>query len=289
MKKILFLILLISFLPASKALAASVYFSSSTRIVVGDMFEMEIKADTGGESINSVDFILSYDTNLLSFVGYKENQTGVKLWIKSPYAEAGKIYMSGIIPGGISGLYDPKKTEPSDISIVRLLFKGEKPGSATLSFEQSRLLKNDGKGSYLPHTTVDMHVIMENTGGMKTIPDKNPPLPFNITFIDPFFFSKTPPMIIFEAKDMDSGIKSYEIKAGTGEWKVTESPAVVSKNILPYTVTVRAYDHYDNFRDARLKIRGYIPLPFSILILFLTIGIIAWYKSHIQHEKSVAL
>lgn len=277
MKKILFIIFLSFF--ASRALAASVSVEVPRSVDVKETFSVLIKADTDEVSINSIRVVLSYDKDLLVFSGYKEDGL-VKLWVDPPREESGKIYLGGIIPGGVAGVYDPKKEDLGDIPIVRLLFIGKVTGRADLSISESLLLKNDGLGSELAHTQKGATLtIRENPSPEEEkIADQNPPLPFTVEVVESSLFSRTPTLLVFQASDVDSGIKSYEIKVGASNWQKAESPAPVSRGIFSREVTVRAYDFYGNFQEAGIIVPGIFSTKLLLTILFLILSGILGYK-----------
>jgi hypothetical protein len=264
--------------------AANISFAVPVNVHVGDTFAVLINADTTGQTINSVDISVSYDESLMSFVGYKDDNAVVKLWVQTPAEKNGIISMTGVIPGGVSGLYDPNQKGLGPIPIVQLLFLGKGTGHANLSFVKTEILKNDGQGTELPHSQNNAEVVITNNTSNTTAAnqgsnfDNTPPEPFGITFVDSSFFSSTPPMIVFEASDIGSGIKYYQIKIGDGDWHGVESPAPISKSIFSRTIIVRAFDFYGNFQDSRIIIPGVIPttvLPI-IFIVFIVSGILGF-------------
>lgn len=275
MKKLtfIFIIFILSLFFTPQVFAASIFISSPENINVGDTFEVLVNADTGGEIINSVNLSLDFREDLISFAGYKDENTVVKFWVSSPNENGGKVYLSGIVPGGVSGLYDPNKKGVSPIPLVRLLFTAKEKGRAELAFVQTEIFKNDGQGTKLIHEQKNTVLTIKDNivSGNDLNNDKNPPRPFDITFLESSLFSRTPSMIVFEARDTDSGIKTYKIKMGVGNWKDTKSPQPISKSIFSRDVTVRAFDFFGNFQDASINIPGIIPPKFLLIFLILLI------------------
>jgi hypothetical protein len=151
MKKIFFFFIFLLLLPLAKIHAESISLGLPKTVQVGEIFEVLVQADSGGNLVNSVSIMLDYDENLLSFSGFKESETVINLWVDSPREERGRVYFSGIVPGGVLGLYDPRKTELEDIPLTRLLFTARGAGRAEFSFANSEILKHDGRGSALSH------------------------------------------------------------------------------------------------------------------------------------------
>lgn len=281
MKKNTFIFIIFTlalFILPRTSLAASVFLSTPSAAHIGDTFEVIVHIDTGGIIINSVDLSLNYDRDFLSFSGYKDDQGVVKLWISSPHEEKdGLIQMSGIVPGGVSGLYDSNKIGISAVPVVALLFTAEKAGATNISFIQTKILQHDGKGTELAHdqkslefNILDKSAVSSVLGGPENCTatlDKNPPAIFEITFIESSLFSQTPPMIIFNTSDAESGIKEYKMQIGNGVWFDTKSPQPIRQSIFSRNITVRAFDFNGNYRDAKLHIPGIISLKYVLLII----------------------
>lgn len=252
--------------------AASIFTSGATEVKEGQTFEVALQVDTDNVSINSVDIALTYDPHLISFSGYKNDGTVINLWLHAPYESNGRVYMDGIIPGGVSGLYDPKKETLGAVTLARLLFTAKKSGNATFAFTKSEILKNDGKGTPLTHQEEGSAVSII-TSDVKVVPvaDTEKPQPFIASFIDASLFSRTPPMIAFQAFDLESGIKEYQMNIDGLGWQVVTSPQTIQKRILSRTVTVRALDFSGNFTEAEVVIPGLLSIQVfsgSAILLF---------------------
>src|SRR3989344_3206792 len=276
-KKILFIIFLLFF--ASRALAASVFVETPGNVKAGETFSALIKADTDEISINSINVVLSYDKDLLVFSGYKEDGL-IKLWVDPPREENGKIYFGGIIPGGVTGVYDPRQEGLGAIPLIRLLFTGKAAGSANFFITESLLLKNDGKGSLLTHTQKGATLtIRENPNPTEEkIADRNPPFPFDIEIVESSLFSRTPTLLIFDTSDSDSGIKSYEIRVSGRDWQEVKSPAPVSRGIFSREISIGAYDFYGSFQEASIIVPGIFSTKLLLTIFILILSGILGYK-----------
>lgn len=275
-KTIILIILLFNTLVlAPQVYGASIFISNMSDVKVGDNLEVVINLDTKGESVNSILARLDYNEDLLVFAGYRDEDSLIKLWIEAPHAINGVITFSGIIPGGAEAVYDAQnKNKLTPIPIVSLLFEAKRPGVADFSFIENKVLKNDGLGSILETTSeTNTLKIKENTTiafSTNKFLDKTPPTPFSLSFVKASLFSKTPSIIIFDAHDLESGVKAYEAKVGWGTWKSTTSPMPIRLGIFAKTVTVRAYDFEGNFRESSIIIPGsnFVRWVFA-LILFI--------------------
>lgn len=283
MKKILFIIIFVlSFSSSSVAMAMSVSMYSVKEVNVGESFKVLLSLDSDETPINSVDIVVEFNPELLTFVGFRDNDTLVKTWIEKPEAEGDKINMKGIIPGGVSGVYDSNNKNLKEIPIVNLLFKAKNKGNAEFIFNKSNILKNDGLGTSLYPTQNKLNIIIKGNSlaDKTTIPDEflidekefdeNPPLPFVISFVEASSLSQTGDMIVFYTTDAESGIKEYRIK-NKSDWDVVSSPLIISKNILPKDVVIRAYDNHDNFTEASITIKGRIGWNLIVYVLIFVI------------------
>lgn len=281
MKKLLFIfIIFLSF--SGKAAATGVFITVPEKINVGDNFEVLINADTGGELINSVDMAIDYPEDLISFAGYKNDETIIRFWIESPSEKDGKIYFSGIVPGGVAGLYDANKIGLGTLPVARLLFVAKQIGSSEVSFLKTKILKNDGKGTPILHNQSNAQVTIIKTENdnpkNNSLIDKASPESFEIAFVKSSIFSATPGMLIFRATDIGSGIKQYKIKTSALGWQETKSPQAVSQGIFPKNITIRAFDFYGNYKDVGISIPGLLPLNFLLASFALLLFGILSYK-----------
>ncbi len=84
------------------------------------------------------------------------------LWVVPPHEEGGKILMSGIIPGGVSGLYDAKKPGLGAVPLARLSFTATSAGIATFSLGDTSLLRHDGRGTALAHEDAGASIVVDD-------------------------------------------------------------------------------------------------------------------------------
>jgi len=79
-------------------------------------------------------------------------------------------------------------------------------------------------------------------------------------------------MLVFQASDLDSGIREYKIKVNHGRWLNVNSPHPISRSIFSRNVYVRAYDFEGNFKESNIYVPGYLPFIY-LLILLLVIAL----------------
>jgi hypothetical protein len=171
-KQILFIltIAILAFVfKVNSAFAANVSFDAPATANVGDKINVTVNAETDGVLINSAELTIGYDDSFLSFSGYSDTNSVIKLWIETPSANAGQITLSGIIPGGVTGLYDANKKGLGPVPLVHLFFVAKKPGAVSLSFVDSKILEQDGKGTALPHDNISTNIMIKNNPNGTTV------------------------------------------------------------------------------------------------------------------------
>ena len=274
MKKIFKIIILITifFISGGAIQASSVYLSSYKETKVGDILEVSVYADTDEEVINSIDFVIDFPEDLLEFSGYRENDTSIKLWVNSPNSKDGQVYLSGVIPGGIQGIYDENSKSYKDILLTKILFAVRKEGLAKFSFTKADVLKHDGRGTPLdiPSNGIEINIKNQSEDSLFYERDASNPMPFDITFIKKT--DDTPALIYFKSEDIGSGIYKYEIKIGNREWAEGSSPVSVKRGIFSKKVVVKAYDFNGNYVLGEGKVPGIIPGYAFVVFILLILG-----------------
>ena len=144
---------------------SNISFETPSSVHVGQNVDLLINLETDGVLINSIELTVHYDIDLFSFIGYEDKNSLLKLWIAPPHEIEGKIYLSGIIPGGVSGVYDPNRKDDNGklapLPLVHLFFTAKKEGRAEFSFIDSKVLEHDGLGTPLPHDEYSAHIVVE--------------------------------------------------------------------------------------------------------------------------------
>lgn len=273
-----FYISILFLLPLS-ASAQTLFLSAPEDVKTGESFTISVELDSGSTLVNSASVELAYDQSLFSFRGYQSDETVLALWVNAPKEKDGHIYFSGIIPGGVAGEYDPGKSGVQDVTLTKLLFTANAPGTGKFSIFNSQVLKHDGRGTELDHDTREAQIkVTDELAQGDQVEDIEKPLPFALTYLDAGFFSRTPSMIIFEARDVGSGIKEYKIKTGFSTWRTGESPFAVARGFFPKEVTVRAVDYAGNWQEASLYIPGLMHRKIFIGLFVVALLCIAAYK-----------
>ncbi len=166
--------------------AASISVSAPKSSDINQNISVLVNLDTDSTSINSFDITLSYPNDLVSFKGYKEEGSINKLWISQPKDIGGAINFSGVIPGGVDGVYDPEKGGIQPIPLITLLFSTTNEGSGDFIIKNSNVLKNDGLGTTLSYEVNNSSIViskLESKNSDESKVDINPPEPFEIQYI----------------------------------------------------------------------------------------------------------
>jgi hypothetical protein len=172
MKKFLIIIALF-FLNAFIVNASDVSILAPAVINNDKSFDVTVALDTGGVNINSIDMTVSYPQDILAFKGYKEEGSIKKIWLKPPTESLGAVNFSGIIPGGVEGVYNPDKNGLQPIPIIILIFSPKDYGSGEFTITHSDILQNDGKGTPLVHSINNSSIVVSQTAISKNEESKS--------------------------------------------------------------------------------------------------------------------
>ncbi len=127
--------------PALIPKAALFPLPGNATFLEGSTFDVPIFLDTRGNSVNTVELHIKFDSSKLSIIRPSGDKSIIAVWLEPPtYSNTnGTAKLVGVIPNGIiteSGL------------IATITFKALVPGQGTVSIAQnSRVLLNDGLGT----------------------------------------------------------------------------------------------------------------------------------------------
>ncbi|MCX6224759.1 MAG: cohesin domain-containing protein [Bacteroidia bacterium] len=250
-----FLILFLSFLLFPfLSNGATLYFSpEKAEYGKGDVFKVDVRLDTAGDSINTCEAKIYFNKNQLEVSDIAEGGSLMTLWAKGPfYSNAeGTVVLVGGVPGGFKG----------DGKIISIIFRAIGPGSTVVSFQDdSKVLLNDGKGTLAGLIKKDAIFEIFSSKAQpsdewqKEIEkDKTLPEPFEMKIgQDPTIFEGKY-FIVFSAMDKQTGVAYYQIKEGDSEWKTGESPYLLDNQGLKEKILVKAVDKAGNERTEELS------------------------------------
>ena len=144
---ILVSIFALAFLP-SVSFASAVSFSAPKNdFAQGEQFYVDINLSDVAESVNALEFSVSYPKNILKFVGFLNDNSIINNFIETPHEENGNIVFSGIIPGGFVKIIDPLNDSVKPATVTRLVFEPVRVGDGEINFVGASILLNDGLGT----------------------------------------------------------------------------------------------------------------------------------------------
>jgi hypothetical protein len=294
MKKYILTILSLFFFPLI-SLAAQIEIEPVDNIYNGDQVKVDFWLKADEDILNAIEGNIYYSNDLLEPVLIHYSNSVISLWIDYPIIENGKIYFSGIIPGGFD--YEGP--------LFSVYFKAINLGKSDIGFESIKMFSNDGKGSeIITKTNIVSFDILENKGinkelvSLLNINDNDRPEIFLPTIQKDKNIFDNKWFLIFNTQDKGSGIDYFEVreisndsKNDTG-WIRTESPYLLKDQGLRSEVYVRAVDHAQNVRVEKIspkesfKLYQYLIICVIILLIIILIYIF-FIKSKMLNRKNV--
>lgn len=126
----------------AEAKAASLYLrSSSNKLTVGSLATVNVFVDTQGKTINNAEANIQFSNDLLEVVSVSYRSSIFSLWVEAPsYSNGnGRISFNGGVP-------DPGYTG-SGGTVMSIIVKAKKAGTASLIFSGAAVRENDGLGT----------------------------------------------------------------------------------------------------------------------------------------------
>ena len=235
---------------------------SSTNFGIGEQFYVDVNLDTEGKTVNGVEGTISFSNDNIYFIRAEEGKSMVNLWVEKPNLKDNKIIFSGIMSNGFSGVIDPfnpKVRLPG--LIIRLVFEAKKAGDFNIGTSNSDSTLNDGLGTIDNISDSNINLSVSNTDNKYIYNTKNdisPELSVYVTKNSDLYNNKY--VLVFEAKDHQTGIKDVMVKEGNRKWKVATSPYLLEDQTRHSIITVQATNYSDS--SMVLSIEG---LPRNIL------------------------
>lgn len=118
---------------------ASLFLTSANTAEEGKTVIVDVRVNSGAQSINAVSGIVYFPQNLLSINSISKSNSLISLWISEPKLGLGQISFEGVAlnPGytGGNGL------------VFRIIFNAKNTGTASVGFREGSVLANDGLGT----------------------------------------------------------------------------------------------------------------------------------------------
>ncbi len=256
---------------------------------VGDEIIFEANLDTNEKYYNAIQGEVIVDERF----SIKQVITGgsiISAWIENPSnAKNNTVDFSGIVAGGYKG----KGT------LFKLLLIPKEKGDLNIQTINSFTYLNDGQGTeekILDNSyTFSVRDLYENELNIKiNSQDKIPPEKFEVLLVRDKNMSDGKYVLVFEATDKGSGVKTYEVLEGKNLFKQARSPYVLVNQKINERIYVKAIDYSGNERVVKVNIEKKVCIAnkcfkekiamLALLGLFL-LSFILWRKQSKDFKK----
>src|SRR3989344_4657732 len=156
---IIFLTALLVLVVASNTYAADFKVSpSGGTFGIGKTFNVELKINTFGESINAAQGKLQFDHKVLEVKSISKEGSIFNFWLQEPAFsnETGTIEFIGGIPSGVSG---------SSLQAVSIIFSAKALGTSDFVFINASITASDGSGTNISGNATGASFNVSSSGG----------------------------------------------------------------------------------------------------------------------------
>jgi len=271
---------------------AQIYFDTPSVSVFSSTkdWHVDLLFDAEGESVNAIFLDIVFDETLVEFIHANQDDTIVTSWLESPKENGNHIILSGIMAGGFSGLIDPVTNTKGPAKIARFFFHPKKEGSSEFVFQDVFVASNDGLGSSIETSALSFSFTLSKEGIAQgeIVADKRPPEVFKPMVSNDESIFNGQYFLVFETRDIGSGVDYYEVKEGRGSWYEAVSPYQINDQTLRKQIYVKAVDKSGNIRVVKTFDSG-IPVSnvFIIIILIVVSYLLSKFSLKKRFNKSI--
>lgn len=261
--KIILIILFLFCLPIFKTEAASIVLNYSKNPVnLHEQFYVDVLLEAQGESFNGIKGKINFSDGL-KFIRAEEGKSLINYWVDSPTQEGNSVLFSGIMVNGFNGVIDPFDSSHKLPGIIlRLVFEAQISGEMSLNISDFELNLNDGLGTIRKISDKSFSILVKNTENkVEYQPLKSTPEIMAYVIRDTEFFGNKY-VLIFDARDAESGIMEVLIKEGKRNWVKAESPYILQDQTRRSRIIVQAKNYF-----GEVAVTGVEALPFKISIV----------------------
>ena len=267
---------------------------SSIALNTEEQFYVDVMLDTEGATINGVEGSIIFPQEFLSFVRAEEGKSIVSLWVEKPSTDENGVHFSGIIPNGFNGIIDPfNQNKKLQGLIVRLVFQAKKYGDAKISSSQFYTTLNDGRGTINNIDSSSVKLFIQNilkSSIYETKSDRTPELTAYVTHDPNLFENKY--VLIFDAKDTQTGIKEVLIKEGRRDWKTITSPYLLEDQTRHSIISVQAVNYSGasismSIASLPYKLFSYRNIYFTLVSIFAILILLYSVKKIYEKYKNI--
>lgn len=297
-KKIVFTLIIVSVFSIfliNKIEASTLYLKSSNASPgINEQFYVDVMLTTDGKIINGLESTINFGADNLTFIRAEEGKSLINLWVEKPKLEGNSITFSGIMPNGFEGVIDPFNLNTKLPGLmIRLVFEAKKEGNIKISSNSYATL-NDGKGTIddiLPAETLlsISKLVTPYVYKAKEV-DVRPEIMIYVTQDPNLYDNKY--VLIFEAKDKQTGIKNILVREGRRDWKEAASPYLLEDQSRSSIISLQATNYsglttvvsIDGLPSKTFSLKNILIIIFAF-ILFVVLFIIKKFYKIINFTK----
>ncbi|HWC57775.1 MAG TPA: cohesin domain-containing protein [Candidatus Paceibacterota bacterium] len=223
---ILLLIIFVTLFSFASHVAAATLslLPAQTTVVVGDTVLVTIVTNTAGTFINNAEATLQFPTDTLDVVSVSRSSSIFPLWVEEPSFSAGTIsFNGGVANPGYNG---------TNGTIITIVFRAKKAGTAALSFSDAAVRANDGLGT---------DVLTQKGSSTITIEPAQAPLP-----PPPPVKSSIPDRPIITSATNPNQDQWYASSTASFNWNIPSSTITSIQASLDQSAKVLPTGTYDN-------------------------------------------
>jgi len=263
--------------------AVSMSFDTPKMVVnKNEEFFIDLLLDAEGGFINGIEGNIEFVGGGLSFLRAENAKSMMDLWILNPKLIDNSIVLAGISTYGFSGVIDPfNKDKKLPGLITRLFFKSNRAGEILFTTSDFTLNINDGKGTEVIASAISLSMSVNNQEYVKEEINQIYSEPTIEAFIvrDINLYNNKY-VLMFDAKDKESGIEKVLIKEGNKAWKEIESPYLLKDQSRGSVIILKAInfsgqsvlislDQLSQVDNGEKNIKLIINVVFFILIIYM--------------------
>lgn len=295
-KTIIFLSL---FLFAKPVFAAEFFATVPNPVLeLGEFTQVNFFLDTQSVELNALEGYVVYPTELLEIKEIIYGNSVINYWIEKPHnIESGKIFFSGITPGGFN---------ENSALLLSATFQTKNIGKADINFEKIKALKNNGYGTAVKASTKTLSLKIQpelqgkNLENVYKTLDKIPPEIFEPLILEDSSVALGKKILIFDTLDKDSGVAQYEVleerilnlfgfEIKIGRWQPAQSPYFLKDQNLKSNIYVKAIDRAGNFYVASVLLakssHWYTNFNFWVIIIIVLLLLYLFGRVYVHYRK----
>lgn len=279
---------------------AAEFFATAVNhnLELGEFVQTNFFLNTQNEELNALEGYIIYPDGLLKIKEMTYGNSVINYWIEKPHnVESGKIFFSGITPGGFNENSAP---------LLSVIFQTTNLGRAEISFEKTKALKNNGYGTQVISSVKNLFLNIQPGLQGKDLEDiyknldQTPPEIFEPLILEDINIALGKKVLIFDTLDKDSGIAQYEVleekiarifgwEFKIGRWSPAQSPYFLKDQELTSNIYVKATDRAGNYYIASiLKAQSpswYTNFNFWVIIIIVILLLYLFRRIYVHYHK----